>query len=186
MSAWDDPTPAGRRSGTPAGVRIPDPWAATGEVGGARLPGTLLTRRTRSLVVVAAAPALVLGLLWTLGGGDGAAPAPRASSRPVQAAAAVADPDPARRTYAVALPSLRGLPADAPPGTRLELWVAWEREFHRRGGIQRLLDDVRLVRIVPPALPGSPAAALLSVPANAVGDLLYGDLFGRFAVTVRG
>ena len=188
MKGWDDGFPADRRPGPPAGVRFSDPRAA--------VDGNRLRRLTAipvppfvRLLAIAVAPAVSLLLVWSMGG-DASKPReapPAASPATVHAPEPVEEvSDPDRRSYAIALPALRGLPEDAPPGTKLELWVTWDPEVKPKAQIQRLLDDVVLVRIVPPLTPEAPAAAVVSVPAGSVGDLLWGDLYGRFAATVIG
>lgn len=186
MSEWSNTPSAGRRPGSAAGVRFDDPWAAAEQArSGRRRLLDFVSRPTRNLLIAALAPVVVLALVWS---GTGS------SSKDVVTVAGVASPapapvaapsDPGRRTYAVAVPSLRGLPEGAAPGTRLDLWVAWEDRVKTKTRLQHLLDDVRLERIVPPATPDSAPAALLSVPEDSVPDLLYGDLFGSFAVTIR-
>lgn len=88
------------------------------------------------------------------------------------------------RIYAVSLPRLQGLPANAAPGTRLELWVAWEPPITRAPRYQKLLDGVVLSEIVPPPIPEAPPTALLSVASKSVGDLLYADRYGALSALV--
>jgi hypothetical protein len=89
-----------------------------------------------------------------------------------------------RRSYAVGLHELRGLPPDAQPGLRLELWVAWEPPLVERPRVDLLLEDVILEEIVPPTTPDGPAAAVLSVRPRDFVDLLYADRWGNLAVAV--
>ena len=91
---------------------------------------------------------------------------------------------PERRIYAVSLPRLQGLAATAAPGTRLELWVAWEPPITKAPRFQKLREDVVLEEIVPPPIPEAPPTALLSVDEAGVADLLYADRFGALTVTV--
>lgn len=97
----------------------------------------------------------------------------------------VADAAPAgRRSYAIGLQDLDGLPPDAAPGQALELWVTWEPPVTRGPRLQKLIGDVLLERIIPGAVPEAPVTVLLSVPAGRVGDLIYADGFGRLSVTL--
>jgi|GEM_PF-4652764 len=163
MNEWRGESPAGRRPGAAAGVRFERPWASTEQAGSTR-PRFLsfIPARARNLLVAGLAPAVVLTFLWAGGGsstegvGRAAAPATSAPSTPMTSSAAPIDPG--RRTYAVALPALRGLPEDAAPGTRLDLWVRWGDEVKTDERLQHLLDDVRLERIAPPFTPESAPA----------------------------
>jgi hypothetical protein len=87
------------------------------------------------------------------------------------------------RSYAVALPELRGLSPDAAPGTRLELWVAWEPPVTKRPQFRLLLRGAVLERLVPPVTAQGPTTALLLVPEERIGDLLYADQWGALSVT---
>ena len=88
------------------------------------------------------------------------------------------------RDYAIAVAELRGLPPDADVGTRLELWVTWDRPVTRKPRLQRLVPEATLVRIAPPVTPEGPAAAVLRVPTGRISDLLYADGYGALSVTV--
>ena len=111
--------------------------------------------------------------------GPGPSPTPRPPS-PAGAGEALV-------SYAVALEDLSGLSPDAPPGTRMQLWVAWEPPLVKRPRIDLLLEGVALERIVPGLTPASPGTALLLVQRSEVGDLLYADRWGRLsAVMVDG
>lgn len=90
----------------------------------------------------------------------------------------------ATRTYAVAAHELAGLPPDATPGTRLELWVAWDPPISETANIQRLAHGITLEKMIQPVTPDGPVTALLRVPVKAIGDLLYGDRYGSLSVTV--
>ncbi|MDP9227335.1 MAG: hypothetical protein M3P18_26510 [Actinomycetota bacterium] len=89
-----------------------------------------------------------------------------------------------RRSYAIALSRLAGLPPDATSGTRLQLWVAWEPPITHKPRIQRLVTGVELDHIVPPVTPDGSAVALLEVPADQVPSLLYGDRYGSLSAVV--
>ena len=110
-----------------------------------------------------------------------AAPSPRVSLGEPAAVSEVGT-----RGYAVALPELSGLPADALPGTRLELWVAWEPPVTKQPRIQRLATSVTLDRIVPPVTPDGSPAALLRIPRREIPSVLYGDRYGAMSVVVTG
>lgn len=91
-------------------------------------------------------------------------------------------PDDGRRSYAIGLHDLAGLPPDAAPGARLELWVTWEPPVTREPRLQKLIGDVVLERTIPGTVPEAPVTVLLSVPADRVGDLIYADGYGRLSV----
>lgn len=150
-----------------------------------------MNRRTRLLLAWAAAGLLGLSALllaWPAGTPAPApTPAPAAGPQtPPPGLPPGLAPGPARRSYAVGLHELRGLPPDAQPGLRLELWVAWEPPVVARARVDLLLRDVVLEEIVPPATPEGPAAAVLSVRARDLVDLLYADRWGNLAVAVSG
>lgn len=108
-------------------------------------------------------------------------PAPAPSPGMASAAAPVDD---ARRSYAVGLQDLDGLPPDAAPGARLELWVTWEPPVTDEPRLQKLIGDVVLERTIPGAVPEAPVSVLLSVPAERVADLMYADTFGKLSVAL--
>jgi hypothetical protein len=89
-----------------------------------------------------------------------------------------------RRSYAIGLQDLSGLPPDAAPGAPLELWVTWEPPVTREPRLEKLIGDVVLERTIPGAVPEAPVTVLLSVPADRVGDLIYADGYGRLSVVV--
>lgn len=99
-------------------------------------------------------------------------------------AAAAAPVDDVRRSYAVGLQDLDGLPPDAAPGARLELWVTWEPPVTDEPRLQKLIGDVVLERTIPGAVPEAPVSVLLSVPADRVADLMYADTFGKLSVAL--
>lgn len=123
--------------------------------------------------------------------GDIAAPSPAPASpgttprvEPSPPAALAAAPDANRRSYAVALHDLAGLPPDAAPGARMELWVTWEPPVTAEPRLQKLIGDVVLERTIPGAVPEAPVSVLLSVPAARVGDLIYADGYGKLSVAM--
>jgi hypothetical protein len=89
-----------------------------------------------------------------------------------------------QRQYAIDLAELRGLPADAAPGTVLDIFVAWDPPVTPRPTVQRLIRDVILERIVPPVTPDGPDAALLSVDKRQLTSLMFGDRYGRLSVAL--
>lgn len=109
---------------------------------------------------------------------------PAENSPPHPAAHPQPSAAPNTRTYALSTSEISGLPADATPGTRLEVWVAWDRPITRTPKIQRLLDEVILERLVPPVTPDGPTSAILQVKNSQVADLLYGDRWGSLSVVV--
>jgi hypothetical protein len=88
------------------------------------------------------------------------------------------------RTYAIALPELRGLPPNAAPGTQLDVWVTLDPPLTKGPRIQKLLKGVLLQEIAPPAVEGAPPVALLSVTTKHVVDLLWGDRYGDLSVVL--
>ena len=86
--------------------------------------------------------------------------------------------------YAVAVTELQGLPPDVQPGQSFDLWVAWDPVVSDGPQIQRLLKQVRIARFIEPTTFEGPMVAVLSVPTRRVGDLMYGDRFGSFNVTL--
>ena len=112
------------------------------------------------------------------------APLPVPSPTGVVDGAAAATPDPGRRSYAIGLQDLPGLPPDAAPGARLELWVTWEPPVTKAPRLQKLIGDVVLERTIPGSVPEAPVTVLLSIPADRTGDLIYADGYGRLSVVL--
>jgi len=90
----------------------------------------------------------------------------------------------ARRTYALGLHELDGLPPDAAPGTRVELWVAWDPPITEETKIHKLLDDVVIEKLVPPSVPEGPVSVLLSIRAKDFSDLVWADRYGALSVAI--
>jgi hypothetical protein len=88
------------------------------------------------------------------------------------------------RSYALEITELDGLPPDASPGTELEIWVTWEPPITRRIRVQRLIQQVRVVRIIPNIVPEGPATVLLSIPRRDIADMFYGDRFGELSAAI--
>jgi hypothetical protein len=156
-----------------------------------------MSSRVRNLLLAAAVPVVIVAVGWSLltGGSakvaEGASDTPAASSPDSSAGSAEGLPENShssfgadRRGYALAVPELNGLSEDAAPGTRLELWVAWDPPVTKESRVQRLLADVILEEIIAPVLPEAPATAVLSVPEKRVPDLLWGDRYGSLSVTM--
>lgn len=120
---------------------------------------------------------------------DATTPQPDEGAAPVESGTpALADGDlttsPARRTYAIALHELEGLSPDVAPGTRIELWVAWDPSISEGPDIRPLLKDVIIEKLIPPVVPEGAVDVLLSVPMKGISDLFYGDRFGAFHVAM--
>ncbi|MFN2587199.1 MAG: hypothetical protein ABR613_03625 [Actinomycetota bacterium] len=109
-----------------------------------------------------------------------------ASPQPATPGAGLGAAAPARRSYAIRLHDLQGLPPDAAPGTAFELWVTWEPPVTEEPRLHRLIGDVVLERTIPGAVPEAPVTVLVSVPADRAGDLIYADTFGRLSVVLPG
>jgi hypothetical protein len=174
-----------------------DQYTSFGLNNSARAIDSVMSRKTRNLLLAAIVPIAVVFigvklLLPSTTQGDASIP-PRHEEKAVPSPSpeSAAEPTPApedaggnTKSYAIPVPELAGLPSDAPPGTRLELWVAWDPPITKTPKIQRLLKDVTLEKIVPPVVPEAPATAILSLPDRAVPDLLYGDKYGSLSVTM--
>ena len=87
-------------------------------------------------------------------------------------------------TYALSLLDLAGLSPDAAAGTELEIWVAWEPPVTKQPKIQRLVDGVRLDRIVPPVTPDGSPVAILRMDRRSIGKLIWGDRYGSLSAVV--
>ena len=89
-----------------------------------------------------------------------------------------------RRSYAVSLHELQGLSPDAAPGTKLELWVAWDPPITKGPRLQKLLTDVVLEKVVPGAVPEAPVTAILSIRHSDTADLMWADRYGSLSAVV--
>jgi hypothetical protein len=156
-----------------------------------------MSSRTRNLLLAAAVPVVMVVVAWSVlpggskdVGGRAVRVAAPPSASPGDPAARHSEGSDAvsvesdRRAYALAVPEVKGLPADASPGTRLELWVAWDPPITKEPRVQRLIKEVVLDEIIPPVVPEAPATLILSVPTKAVPDLLYGDRYGALSATI--
>jgi hypothetical protein len=172
-------------------TRAEDPFGIKGVV---RMP-----RRVRSLLLIAVVPAIIVGIVWMVvpadvGSDVTASPAtkplspspgaPSGGPTPSEASSHLAPVTKDRRNYAMAVPDLDGLPAEVTPGTKVELWVAWDPPITKEPRVQRLMGDVLIEEVIPPLIPEAPATAILSVPTKGVPDLLFGDRYGALSVTM--
>lgn len=151
-----------------------------------------LTRRTITFIAAVTVLCFLALRLWS----SPAVPAATNTQRSPVRAAAIATPPPAAESghpevrrrnlvsYAVAVSELHGLPPNVAPGTRLEIWVAWEPPITKQPDIRPLLDDVLLEEISPPLLPDGPHVASLLVGRGQISDLFYGDRYGSLSVVV--
>lgn len=155
-----------------------------------------MSSRTRNLLLAAAVPVVMVVVAWSLlpsgskdvghSTGRAAAPSPTRSEdvSDQSEGSGAAQVESGRRAYALAVPELKGLPANASPGTRLELWVAWDPPITKEPRVQRLIKEAILDEIIPPVVPEAPATAIVSVPTKSVPDLLYGDRYGALSATI--
>jgi hypothetical protein len=111
-----------------------------------------MSSRTRNLLLAAAIPVVMVVVAFSLlpsgsasvsSAGESAGKAVAPSSAPtVVPRGAESDGtnndtvEQGRRAYAVAVPELKGLPPEAIPGTRLELWVAWDPPVTKQPRVQ--------------------------------------------------
>jgi hypothetical protein len=77
-----------------------------------------------------------------------------------------------------------GLPSDLDAGARLELWVALEPPLTKAPRIQKLVEGVLYDRTVPPVIEGQPPTAIVLVPEDKVGKLMYGDRYGALSASL--
>jgi hypothetical protein len=87
------------------------------------------------------------------------------------------------RAYALAFEELTGLPRDVPPGTRIDLWVAWDPPVTKGPRLQRLLTNLTVEKMAPGVTPGTDSV-ILAVPEKRVARLLYGDRYGELSATM--
>ena len=87
------------------------------------------------------------------------------------------------RAYAIATSELAGLPPDAPPGARLDLWVTWSPPVVPQIRIQKLILGIVLEEVAEPVTPSGSEAAVFLVPVKDMSDLLWADRFGELSVT---
>ena len=157
-----------------------------------------MTTRTRRLALVGGSALIVGVLAWSF-----VPAAPSTSPMPPQEVTApspteavpaqlasvppspLAEPS-SRRTYALGLHELAGIPNDVPPGTSVEIWATWEPPLTREVRVQLLLKDVVIERLVPPVVPEGPTSVLLSVPTRDISDLLYGHRYGELSAVMSG
>jgi hypothetical protein len=152
--------------------------------------GSLISRRARNFLLAAAVPiAAVVGVFSMLPSTDevATARAPVERATPPDPAPHPAKPaDADLRSYAVSATEVAGLSIDTTPGTRMELWVAWQPPVTKEPRVQRLVEEVVLEKIVPPTVSEAPPTAVLLIAPKSVDEVIYGDLYGRLsAVTLN-
>lgn len=86
------------------------------------------------------------------------------------------------RTYAVSSAELEGLPPDPRPGTRLDVWVAWEPPITEEVRFQKLLAEVTIQQVVPGLVPEEPSTVMLALEPSQISDILYADRYGLLSV----
>jgi hypothetical protein len=164
-----------------------------------------MSKKTKNLAYAAAGFLALLYVGWAFFGGGGTEPTSYASidayGSPIDpyaypsptATAVMPSPVPAsqfeslaRRSYALSEADVSGLPLDTPPGTRLELWVAWEPPVTRTAKLQLLIRDVVLEKVISGFPEGAPATILLSLRARDVDDMLWADRYGALSLTIAG
>ncbi|MCA1708722.1 MAG: hypothetical protein LC808_37750 [Actinobacteria bacterium] len=111
-----------------------------------------------------------------------ATPLPDAS--PALAGVSISSSNDDRSNYALLESDVTGLPPDAPPGTRLQLWVAWDPPVTNHPKLQLLIRDVILDRIIRGFTPEAPTTILLSIRSKDVADMLWADRYGALSVVV--
>ncbi len=112
-------------------------------------------------------------------------PAPSVSpAGTVEATAVDAGVDPTR-IYAVGLSELQGLSPDTPPGSTIDIWVAWDPPITKGPRVQRLLSGVTLEKIIEGATPEAPVTALLRIADAQSSDMIFGDRYGTLSVTTH-
>jgi hypothetical protein len=82
------------------------------------------------------------------------------------------------RSFAVGLHEMRGLPAEAPPGSRWEIWAAWDSPVAESPMVQRLVREVILEAVHPPVTPEGPHTATLLLERKQVKRFLWGYQWG--------
>jgi hypothetical protein len=114
---------------------------------------------------------------------DVALSSPSVPSVTVVQASAPADGTGTTRSYAIATSELAGLPPDAQPGARLDLWVTWSPPVVPEIRVQKLIPGIVLEKVAPPVTPSGSAAAVFLVPVKDMSDLLWADRFGELSVS---
>lgn len=162
-----------------------------------------MTSRQRSILIAAAATLASILLFWSgtpepiessepspldaagtpghVDDGVHASPGAVESSPPTYPAAPVTQQ---RHYFAVAEHEIAGLPPGMPLGTRLELWVTWDKPLTKTPRLQRLDRDVVLEDVVPPDAPNEPSMVLLSVRPHRISDLLWAERYGALSAVL--
>jgi hypothetical protein len=157
-----------------------------------RRPDRLLSRRTSNLLMVSVAAAAIglvaAKLVFPTSGAGASGDAPLVATSPV----VTPSPSPSatgrsggqRMEYAIALADLRGLPLDLREGSEIDLWVSWDDDYAEGPQVRKLLRTVSISRFVQPVTADGPLVVVLSIPNQSLKAVMYGDLYGSFAVAV--
>lgn len=150
--------------------------------GGARRRARNLLRAGLAVVTCGVLAALIMGIPSpkppaAAPSASHAGPAPTRAPHPVDAGSRHV------RTYALAASDLSGLPGDVSPGTRIDLWVAWDPPVTKGPSVQRLLTDLTIAEVAPGVGASSPSV-IVNVPEEDVERLLYGDRYGALSATM--
>lgn len=86
--------------------------------------------------------------------------------------------------YSIGAHDLQGLPPDAHPGQRLQMWVSWEPPIVEEPEVHMLIPEVTLTKLIPPVTPEGPVTALLSLKRKHVERLVWGNRYGRLSVVL--
>lgn len=136
-----------------------------------------------TLVAIAPPPAPVTPAASPAAGPLEATVAPSDASLPPSATSSPAPARRAPRLYALDAAELAGLPPDPVPGTRIDLWVAWEPPLTDEPQIERLVAGVAIAQVRPSVVAEGPTAIVVEVLPRDLRTLMFGDLYGRlFAV----
>lgn len=148
-----------------------------------------MSRRTINLVLVAISVAVVV---WV---GSGLIAGTSSLSSPAEEPSTISvsrspEPSPTLETsgmrgYALSLPEVEGLPPNLDPGSRLELWVAWDPPLTKEPRIQKLVRGVVYERTIPAVVQGEPPTAMVLVPEDEVDELMYGDRYGSLSASLN-
>ena len=85
------------------------------------------------------------------------------------------------RGYALPIAEIRGLSAATPPGTRIQIWVAWEPPITREARVQRLRGVAIVEEIVEPTLPEGPTTVELLISEKRFAQFLYAHRYGALS-----
>lgn len=82
------------------------------------------------------------------------------------------------RAYSIGLSEVRGLAPGVQPGTRFDLWVAWNRPITRGPRVQKLLSGAIVGELIPPLTPEGPVIVELLIPVRELPDFLFAHRYG--------